>query len=126
MKQLALCVLLLVAPGFAICDSPMQDNAQDQAKGDSNDKIQDNLQSVLSSDPVLSDANVQVQVDDQSITLTGTVETYAQHERALQLVAPYSGKRKIVDKIKSPNPQTKYAVLRSAANPATWFFQIAR
>lgn len=118
MKQFALCVLLLVAPGFAVCDSPMQDNAQDQAKGESNDNIQDNLQSVLSSDPVLSDANVQVQVDDQNITLTGTVETYAQHERALQLVAPYSGKRKIVDKIKSPNPQTKYARARFIVKPS--------
>lgn len=117
MKQLALCVLLLVAPYVANCDSPLQDTAQDQAKGDSNDKIQDNLQSVLSSDPILSDSNLQVQVDDQSITLTGTVETYAQHQRALQLVAPYSQTRKIIDKIKSPNPQTKYAILRFAANP---------
>lgn len=118
MKQLALCVLLLVAPGFAICDSPVQDSAQDQAKSESNDNIQDNLQSVLSSDPILSDANVQVQVDDQSITLTGTVGTYAQHERALQLVAPYSGKRKIIDKIKSPNPQTKYAIVPFPVNPS--------
>jgi hypothetical protein len=108
MTCLLLFMLLLVAPtGFI--DSLLQSNTQDQSKSDVNGKIQDNLQAVLSGDPVLSGADVQAQVDDESITLTGTVESYAQHQRVLQLVAPYTRARKIIDKIKSPNPQSKYA-----------------
>jgi len=108
MIRLLLSILLLLAPaGFS--DSLLQDTAQDQAKGDSNDKIQDNLQTVLNADPILSGADVQAQVDDQSITLSGTVTSYAQHQRVLQLVAPYTRTRQIIDKIKTPNPQSKYA-----------------
>ncbi|HLW55385.1 MAG TPA: BON domain-containing protein [Candidatus Angelobacter sp.] len=115
MKRLALFAALLLAPSIAFCDRPVQDSAQDQAKGDSNGKIQDNLQSVLSGDPILSGADVQAVVDDQNITLTGTVESYAQHQRVLQLVEPYARTRKVVDKIRMPNSQSKYASARFSA-----------
>jgi hypothetical protein len=108
MRRLLLCMLLLWAP-VAFCDTLLQNNPQDQTKSDVNGKIQDNLQAVLSGDPVLSGADVHAEVDDESITLTGTVDSYAQHQRVLHLVAPYTRARKIIDKIKSPNPQSKYA-----------------
>ena len=111
MRRLVLCICLMFAPRMAFCDSPVQNNAPDQA----NDKVQDNLQSILSSDPILDGADVQVQVNDQSITLTGTVQSYAQHQRALQLVQPYASSRKIIDKIRVPNSQTKYAISRLSA-----------
>lgn len=110
MKWLAVCVALLLAPAPGFCDWPVRDSAQDQGTGESNGKIEDNLQSVLNADPILSSADVEVHVDDQSITLTGTVDSYAQHQRALQLAQPYAHSRKIVDKIKGPNPQNKYAI----------------
>jgi osmotically-inducible protein OsmY len=70
---------------------------QDKAAG--NERIQNNLQSTFDDDPTLSGAQVEAAVDDQSITLTGTVESYLQHQRVLQLVSPYYSYRTIVDKV---------------------------
>ena len=70
---------------------------QDKAAG--NERIQNNLQSAFDDDPTLSGAQVVAAVDDQSITLTGTVESYLQHQRVLQLVSPYFSYRAIVDKV---------------------------
>jgi len=98
---LFLIFLFLLSPTLAFALVPFQATAQEQAKGDANDKIQDNLQSVLQGDPLLSGADLQTQVDDQSIILTGTVESYAQHQRVLQLVEPYARWRKVVDKIRA-------------------------
>jgi osmotically-inducible protein OsmY len=55
---------------------------------------------LLSSDPVLSGANVEATVDDKNITLTGTVKSHAQHQRVLQLAEQYRRWREIVDQIK--------------------------
>ncbi len=101
MKRLLVCLLLVFATSPAFC-SPLQNQTPDQSKGENNGKIQDNIESVLEGDPILSGADVEVQVDDQNITLTGTVESYAQHQRVLQLVEPYTRYRKVVDKIKAP------------------------
>jgi osmotically-inducible protein OsmY len=38
-------------------------------------------------------------VDDQSVTLNGTVKDEGQHEMALQLARAYAGNRKIVDRL---------------------------
>ena len=54
----------------------------------------------MSSDPVLSGSHVEVDVDDHNVTLTGSVESHAQHQRVLQLAAQYSRWRNIVDKLK--------------------------
>jgi hypothetical protein len=77
-----------------------QDPSQDQSKSGANQRIQTSIQDLLSGDPVLSGADVEVNVDDHSIVLTGKVESYAQHQRVLQLVAQYERWRKLVDKIK--------------------------
>lgn len=98
MKTL-LCVLLVgLSPTFSL--SP-QDDTQPQAKADANRTIQSNIESVLEGDPILSSADVEATVDDHNITLTGTVESYAQHQRVLQLIEPYARYRKVVDKIKT-------------------------
>jgi BON domain len=70
-----------------------------QNKAAGNERIQSNLQSALDDDPTLRGANVAANVDDESITLTGTVESYLQHQRVLQLVSPYYSYRTIVDKV---------------------------
>ena len=76
---------------------PVQALLQDNEAA--NEDIQSNLQSALDDDPILSEANVGTEVDDESITLTGTVQSYWQHQRVLQLVAPYTSSRNIVDKL---------------------------
>jgi hypothetical protein len=70
---------------------------QDKAAG--NDRIQSNVQSAFDDDPVLSGADIAANVDDERITLTGTVHSYLQHQRVLQLVSPYYSYRRIVDKV---------------------------
>lgn len=102
MTTLVLCLLsfFVLSPTFAFGLVPFQATTPDQSKSDVNSKIEDNVQAVLQGDPLLSGAQVQTKVDDQSITLTGTVESYAQHQRVLQLVEPYVRWRKVVDKIK--------------------------
>ena len=74
-------------------DRPLQDKAA------GNERIQSNLQSIFDDDPTLSGAEVAATVDDESITVTGTVQSYLQHQRVLQLASPYSSYREIVDKV---------------------------
>jgi BON domain len=80
--------------------APAQDPSQNQDKASANQRIQSSIQDLLSSDPVLSGVDVEASVNDESIILTGTVESYAQHQRVLQLVSSYGQWRKIVDKVK--------------------------
>lgn len=64
-----------------------------------NSDIQSQVENAVGNDPSLSGAQVQASVDDQSITLTGTVQSQAQKDRVMALVSPYQGRRKIVDKV---------------------------
>jgi osmotically-inducible protein OsmY len=72
---------------------------QQQQQPMANSDVQSQIQNALGNDPGLSGANVQASVDDQSITLTGNVQSEAQKQRALALIAPYQAQRKVVDKI---------------------------
>ncbi|HEY4678318.1 MAG TPA: BON domain-containing protein [Candidatus Angelobacter sp.] len=89
--------------------SSAHDNSQPQAapqpspprdQTDANRRIHDSIDDLMSSDPILSGSDVEVDVDDRDVTLTGTVESHVQHQRVLQLVAQYGRWRKIVDKLK--------------------------
>jgi BON domain-containing protein len=79
---------------------PTQDPSQNQEKASANQRIQSSINDLLSSDPVLNGVDVEASVNDESIILTGTVDSYAQHQRVLQLVSTYGQWRKIVDKVK--------------------------
>jgi osmotically-inducible protein OsmY len=78
-------------------EQPIQARLQEKAAA--NEDIQSNLQSALDDDPILSGADLETQVNDESITVAGTVQSYWQYQRVLQLVSPYSSSRNIVDKI---------------------------
>ena len=80
--------------------SPPQDDSQNQSKADANQRIQSSIQNLLSDDPILDGVDVQASVNDESIILTGTVASYAQHQRVLQLAAQYGRWRKIDDRVK--------------------------
>ena len=75
-------------------------NSNPQDQSGQNQRIQSSIDDLLSSDPVLSGTDVNAAVDDQSITLTGHVDSYQQHQRVLQLVSSYGRWRKIVDQVK--------------------------
>lgn len=71
----------------------------EQQKTLSSADIENQLQQSIAEDPALNDAKVQAKVDEDTITLTGTVQDDAQHRRVLATVEPYAGRRKIVDKL---------------------------
>ena len=106
MKALFLCLMLLPLSRPLALVAQQKDN-QPQDKSSANSTIQTNIESVLEGDPILSSADVEATVDDHNITLTGTVDSYAQHQRVLQLVEPYARYRKVVDKIKTSGSQTR-------------------
>ena len=74
---------------------------QTQSMGESNSRIQRSIEDLLSGDPQLSSADLNVNVDDHAITLTGAVDSYPQHQRVMALVSQYSRYRQIVDKLKT-------------------------
>jgi osmotically-inducible protein OsmY len=86
-----------VSPDNATLKEQSDQPLQDKVAG--NERIQNNLQSALDDDPTLSGTDVTANVDDQTITLTGTVHSYLQHQRVLQLVSPYYSYRRVVDKV---------------------------
>jgi hypothetical protein len=62
--------------------------------------LQEKLQKGLDNkNAAYTGSNIQTAVDDQNVTLTGTVTSSMQHEMALQLVRAYSEDRKIVDRL---------------------------
>jgi hypothetical protein len=63
-------------------------------------EVQQQIVQGFSAEPMLRNSNVDVQVDENSVILTGSVKSEQQHDRALRIVESYSGDRKIVDKIK--------------------------
>src|SRR5437667_7066344 len=67
----------------------------------SSTKVQQQIEQHLNAEPALTNSNVGVKTDDQSVVLTGTVDTPRQHDLALQIARSYAGERRIVDKIKS-------------------------
>jgi BON domain len=68
-------------------------------QGLSTAQVEQQIQDKFNSEPVLANTNVGVKTDDKSVTLTGTVDTDAQHDLALRIAQSYAGDRTIVDKI---------------------------
>ena len=63
-------------------------------------EVQQQIQKGLNSEPMLRNSDVGVQVNENSVILTGTVDSELQHDLALRIAQSYAGDRKIVDKIK--------------------------
>ena len=79
---------------------PASQPSPSQDQTGANRRIHDSIDDLMSSDPILSGSDVEVEVDDHNVTLTGSVESHVQHQRVLQLVAQYARWRNIVDKLK--------------------------
>jgi len=62
-------------------------------------QVEQQILDKLNGEPDLANTNMRVKADDQSVTLTGTVNTERQHDLALRIAQSYAGDRKIVDKI---------------------------
>ena len=90
-------------PTFPEDRAPRQSMPPDQEappKGLSTPEVQQQIQQGLNSEPMLRDSDVGVHVDENSVILTGTVDSDQHHDLALRIAQSYAGDRKIVDKIK--------------------------
>ena len=85
-------------------DNPADANAPNTKKPkqheSSSKDVQDKLEKALDNkNAAYQGSNIKTAVDNQSVTLTGTVNSSSQHEMALQIVRAYAENRKIVDKL---------------------------
>jgi BON domain len=79
---------------------PMPPDQEAPPRGLSTPEIQQQIQQGLNSEPMLRNSDVGVHVDENSVILTGKVDSEQQHDLALRIAQSYAGDRKIVDKIK--------------------------
>jgi len=90
-------------PTFPEDRAPRQQMPPDQEappQGLSTPEVQQQIQQGFNSEPMLRTSNVGVHVDENSVILTGTVDSEQKHDLALRIAQSYAGDRKIVDKIK--------------------------
>lgn len=80
-------------------DATQPPTLPEQQQSMSSADIEQQLQQTIAEDPALNDAKVHANVDQDTITLTGTVQDEAQHRRVLANAQQYLGHRKLVDKI---------------------------
>ncbi len=122
MRRIVFCLVLLLA-GFAFAQQPrpstppyqtpptLPDGSQtprDQmppdmqappSERDSAAEVEQQIVQHLKSEPTLAKTNVDAKVENDSVTLTGTVDTPTEHDVALRIAQSYAGSRRIVDKI---------------------------
>jgi hypothetical protein len=66
----------------------------------SSQRVEGQILEQFKAEPTLSGTNIDAKVDDNSVVLTGNVNTLAQHDLAIQIAQSNAGNRRIVDKIK--------------------------
>jgi len=73
--------------------------ASDQPASSDSATLQTTIQDKLKSEPLLSSSNVNVNVTDSTIELSGTVSTGKEKQTAERIAQSYAGNRKVVDRI---------------------------
>ena len=71
----------------------------------SSQKVEGQILQQFRAEPTLSGTNIDARVNDNSVVLSGNVNTLAQHDLAIQIAQSNAGNRRIVDKI-NVNQQT--------------------
>jgi hypothetical protein len=66
----------------------------------SSQRVEGQILDQLKAEPTLSGTNIDARVDHDSVVLTGSVDTLAQHDLAVQVAQSNAGNRRIVDHIK--------------------------
>jgi osmotically-inducible protein OsmY len=95
--------LLLASLGFAQQQGPPSTSPPYQAPPPqtmSSERAEQQITQHLSSEPALANTNIDAKVDENSVVLTGSVDTDTQHDLAVRIAQSYAGDRKLVDKIK--------------------------
>jgi osmotically-inducible protein OsmY len=63
------------------------------------DRVQQQIMLHLGSEPTLVGTNVNANVNDDLVVLTGSVNTQTEHDVAVRIAQSYAGDRKVIDKI---------------------------
>jgi hypothetical protein len=63
-------------------------------------RVKQEIQKRIKANPAMATANVTARVNDNSVVLTGTVDSSRQHDLALLIAHSWAGQQKIVDQIK--------------------------
>ena len=66
----------------------------------SDQSVEGKILNELRTESTLSGTNVDAKVDQNSVVLTGSVDTMTQHDLAIRIAQTNAGDRKVVDKIK--------------------------
>jgi hypothetical protein len=66
----------------------------------SSQKVEGQILQQLRAEPTLSGTNIDARVNDNSVVLSGNVDTLAQHDLAIQIAQSNASNRRIVDRIK--------------------------
>ena len=69
------------------------------AQTQSSQQVEGQILQQFRAEPTLSDTNIDARANDNSVVLTGNVDTLAQHDLAIQIAQSNSGNRRIVDRI---------------------------
>ena len=94
------CFGSLQLPAQKIGDDPNAPQTKTKDHQISTKDVQEKLTKGLDSkNAPYAGSNIQTAVDDQTITLSGTVTSESQREMARQLAQAYAGNRKIVDRL---------------------------
>jgi hypothetical protein len=62
-------------------------------------QVEQQIMEHLKTEPTLAKTSVHAKVDNESVLLTGTVDTQTEHDVAVRVAQSYAGDRKIIDKI---------------------------
>jgi osmotically-inducible protein OsmY len=76
------------------------DTAAQQKQPVSETEVQQRIRDDLNNEPSLANTNLAAIVDENSIVLTGIVNTPQQHDIAVRIALSHAGSRQVVDKIK--------------------------
>ena len=66
----------------------------------SSQKVEGQILQQFRAESTLSGTNIDARVNDNSVVLSGNVDTLAQHDLAIQIAQSNAGNRRIVDRIK--------------------------
>jgi hypothetical protein len=63
-------------------------------------ELQQQIEQALSKESELATSNIQVSVDKNAVTLTGTIDSPDERTLALRIAQSYAGERQVIDKLK--------------------------
>lgn len=87
------------APATGSAQTTSGDAAQSSTFGNDTATLKGQLDSAFQSEPTLSGSNIEVNVTDSTVELTGSVPTGKEKTTAKRIAQSYAGNRKVIDRL---------------------------